>query len=67
MKLIKIENEKHGIWYFTTLHKAANYIGTSSGNVGLVLKGIYRQIKGWTVEEIEDDYIICKYINPERK
>ena len=66
MKLFKIKHEEKGIWYFTNTNKAAKYIGTSKSNVDMALKGVTRKCKGWTVEEINDDYIISKYINPEK-
>lgn len=66
MRLFKIENDKNDIWYFTNTNKAANYIGTSKSNVDMALKGVTKRCKGWTVEEINDDYIISKYINPEK-
>lgn len=66
MKLIKIESQEKGIWYFTTAYKAAKYIGCSYQTLYMQLKGITKQTYGWKVEEIESDTIICKYINPEK-
>lgn len=67
MKLFKLEHDEHGIWYFTNLSKAAKYIGTCQSNIQRTLNGEFKQIKGWTVEEIEADDIICRYINSKNK
>lgn len=66
MKLIKAEHNEKGTWYFTNMHKAAVYIGTSSTNLNLVVKGIYKQFNGWNISWIESEDILCKYINPEK-
>lgn len=66
MKLYKFEHDEKGIWYFTDTAKAAKYIETTQSYVDLCRKRKSR-CKGWTIEAIEDDYIISKYINPERK
>lgn len=67
MKLIKATNESKGlIWYFTTINKAAMYISTSPSNVNRVLGDEEKLVKGWKIEEIESDYILSKFINPER-
>lgn len=66
MKLFKLEHNEKGIWYFTDTAKAAKYIETTQSYVDLCRKR-NSKCKGWTVEEIYDDYIISKYINPEKK
>lgn len=67
MKLIKATNEEKNLtWYFTTINKAAMYISTSPSNVNRVLGDQDKLVKGWKVEEIESDYILSKFINPER-
>ena len=64
MKLFKLENDEV-IWYFTDTAKAAKYINTTQSYIDLCRKK-NRKCKGWKVEEINDDYIISKYINPEK-
>ena len=65
MKLYKIENENE-IWYFTTKSKCSRYLGCSIQNIDAVLEGRGHRAKGYTVEVIEDDYIMSKFIDPER-
>ena len=64
MKLYKIENEKE-IWYFTTKSKCARYLGCSIQNIDAVLEGRGHRARGYTVEVIEDDYVMSKFIDPE--
>lgn len=66
MKLIKIENEKE-VWYFTSITRAAEYIGCTYNHVKQVIHGVCKRAKGWSIEEIEDDYIMSKFIDPEPK
>lgn len=65
MKLYKIENENE-IWYFTTKSKCSRYLGCSIQNIDTVLEGRSHRAKGYTVEVIEDDYVMSKFIDPER-
>ncbi len=65
MKLIKIEHDEQGIWYFSNKSKAAKYIGTSGIYIDYGLK-TGKKCKGWTIEEIESDDILSRYINPEK-
>jgi len=66
MKLIMIDHDEHGVWYFTTKAKAAKYIETSPSYLDLCIK-LKRPCKDWTIEEIESDDVICKYIDPDKK
>ena len=69
MKLFKIERLKDDlpeIWYFTNVHRVAKYLGTQNTHVNMVLKGILKHCKGWTVEEIESGDILSRYINPDK-
>jgi len=65
MRLFKLEHRENGIWYFTDTAKAAKYITTSQSYIDLCRKRNTR-CKGWSVEEIHDDNILSRYINPER-
>lgn len=65
MKFVVIEHYSKGIWYFTDVDKAANYIGVESS---YLQKCINRntQCKGWYVNTVEDYNVISKFINPEQ-
>lgn len=63
-RLIKIENEKE-VWYFTSQLKAANFIGCTPMHISNILHGIGKTAKGWSIEIVEDDYIMSKFIDPE--
>ena len=67
MKLFMIEDSKgeRPTWYFTSVYKLAHYIGVHEPAVWYALRR-NSKTKGYTVKEIEDDNIICKYINPEK-
>lgn len=66
MVLLKAEHPEHGIWYFTNISKASEYVKTSINYIKMQLGGIMNSVKGWTFEWTDDDNIINKYINPER-
>lgn len=66
MKLFKLENPEKGIWYFTNTAKASKYLDTAQSYLDTCRKN-NKTCKGWSIEEIEDDNILSKYINPERK
>ena len=66
MRLLKAEHKENGIWYFTSINKAAQYINSSATYIRMQLGGISKQVKGWEFEWTEDDNIINKYINPEK-
>lgn len=64
-KLIKIEHEEKGVWYFTSYNKASSYIGCALNSVRAVALGHCHTCKGWTIENVEDDGNIPRYfINP---
>lgn len=65
MKLYKIENENE-IWYFTSKAKCARYLGCSIQSVDWALLGKGHRVKGYLAELIEDDYVVSKFIDPER-
>lgn len=66
MKLFKAEHKEKGVWYFTNRNKVAKYINTSQTYLDHCLT-LDKPCKGWTIEQIESDNILCKYIDPERK
>ena len=65
MKLIKIENEKE-VWYFTSITRAAEFIGCTYNHVKQVLYGVCKSAKKWKIEYVEDDFVMSKFIDPER-
>lgn len=66
MKLFLAEHPEKGIWYFSTQAKCAHYIGTHPTSVQKVIRGEMSHTRGWHIEEIEDDNIISKFIDPKR-
>lgn len=66
MKLFKAEHDENGIWYFSTKAKLLKYINTSQTYLDHCMI-VDKPCKGWTIEQIESEDIICKYIDPERK
>lgn len=66
MKLFKAEHYERGIWYFSTKAKLCKYIDTAQTYLNMCLKN-GKHCKGWAIEEIEDDNILSRYIDPERK
>ena len=63
-KLIMVEHDKHGIWYFSKPSYVARAIGTTYGYLHKKLKDGSCTLKGWHIEEIEDSGdIISMYID----
>lgn len=64
-KFIKLEHPEHGIWYFTNPTRAMKYINVQYYQF---YSGLNREkrIKGWLIEEIEDENVPTKFINPEK-
>ena len=64
MKLLRLEHDELGIWYFTDVTKAANYTGLSEFEIFALLDGEIYDCYGWTCEEVDDDYVIRRFIDP---
>lgn len=64
-KLFKFEHDEYGIWYFTTLYKAAKALGTQPTHITYFM-GRGQKFKGWSIEEVDGSDVIYQYINPER-
>ena len=64
MKLYKIEN-KYEIWYFTTKAKLARYLECMPQQIENTLRHKRDHIRGWSIEIIEDDHVLSKFIDPE--
>jgi hypothetical protein len=65
MRLFKLENYENGVWYFTDTAKAAKYINTTQSYLDLCRKKT-GMCKGWSIEEVYDDNVLSKFINPKR-
>lgn len=66
MRLFMIEHYDEGLWYFTTKAKTARFIDTSPYYLDKCMK-IGKKCKGWSISEINDDNVLSRYIDPERK
>jgi len=66
MTLLKAEHNENGIWYFSTIRKAASFIDSADSNVNAAIKA-RRKVKGWEFEWIESDDVLSKYIDPKRQ
>lgn len=64
-KLYCIEHYEYGIWYFTTLEKAAEYIGAKKDYLELALQGKWQSVKHWEIYEVDAADAIPAYINPD--
>ena len=63
-KLLMIEHDKHGTYYFTKQSYAAKAIGTTYGYLHTKLNNGPCTLKGWHIEEIEDNgNIMSMYID----
>lgn len=68
MRLLMIESDAKGIWYFTSIQDCADFLDVTYQAVYYWAKGIYKNCKGFTsIEWIEDDNIISRFINPSRQ
>lgn len=67
MKLLMIESDEKGIWYFTGLQECADFLGVSYNTMRMWNKGVTKTCKGFTsLEWIESDDVLSRYINPSR-
>ncbi len=63
-KLIMVEHDKHGIWYFSTQSKVARALDTTYAYLHSKMKDGSCTLKGWHIEEIDDSGdIISMYID----
>lgn len=63
-KLFMIEHDKFGIYYFTNASKVARALGTTYAYLHRKLKNGPCKLKGWHIEEIEDNGdIMSMYID----
>jgi hypothetical protein len=68
MRLLMIESDAKGIWYFTGLQECADFLKVSYNTIRMWNKGVTKTCRGFTsIEWIEDDNIISRFINPSRQ
>ena len=68
MKLLMIESDAKGIWYFTGKQECADFLGVSYNAITLWLKGLNKTCRGFkSIEWIESGDVLSRYINPSRE
>ena len=65
-KLLMIKHPERGIWYFTNMQKAANWIGIQRTTLLQCFGKRKLEYKGYTIEWIDGSDVLYKYINPEK-
>lgn len=62
-QLLKVEHFEYGVWYFTSIAKAAAALGIQHNHLSYYINKnkIY---KGWSFEYVDGRDIIYYYINP---
>lgn len=64
-RLLMGENNEKGIWYFSSIYKAATAIGVQTNLLKYYIDRS-KEYKGWNFEWVDGENIIYKYINPEK-
>ncbi len=65
-QLLMVDHPERGIWYFTNLQKAADWIGTKRTNLLFALTKRKPCYKGYELEWVDGADVIYRYINPEK-
>ena len=65
-KLLIVEHPQRGIWYFTNMQKAANWMGITRTTLLQCMGKRKLEYKDYTFEWIDGSDIMYKYINPEK-
>ena len=65
-KLLIVKHPERGIWYFTNMQKAANWIGIKRTTLLQCMGKRKLEYKDYTFEWIDGSDIMYKYINPEK-
>ena len=65
--LLMVDHDEYGIWYFTNVQKAANWIGIQRTHLIQCLGKKNPSYKGYRLEWVNGDNVIYQYINPEKK
>lgn len=63
-KLLMVEHPELGIWYFTSIQQAANWLGIQRTHLVYYLNQDSLQYKEYKFEWVDGENIIYKYINP---
>lgn len=65
MELIKIESKKGGIWYFTRIVDLTEFLCSCYQTMtSAIARGYYKE---WSIEQIDSDDVLTKFINPNKK
>ena len=68
MKLLMIESDDKGIWYFTGKQECSDFLGVSYNAIKLWLKGFNKTCRGFkSTEWTDSDDVLSRYINPSRE
>ena len=68
MKLLMIESDEKGIWYFTGLQECANFLNVSYNTMRLWNLGVTKKCKKYkTIKSIERADVLRRYTNPRRE
>ena len=65
-KLLIVKHPERGIWYFTNMQKAANWMGIKRTTLLQCMGKRKLEYKDYTFEWIDGSDILYKYINPEK-
>ena len=65
-KLLMVEHPQRGIWYFTNMQKAANWIGIKRTTLLQCMGKRKLEYKDYTFEWVDGSDIMYKYINPNK-
>lgn len=66
-KLLMLDDDVNGIWYFTTKKKCAEFLGVYPYYIDNYLKRGGKVSDTCRIEWVDGADVIYKYINPERK
>ena len=68
MRLLMIESDEKGTWYFTGLQECANFLNVSYNTMRLWNLGVTKTCRGFkSIEWIESGDVLSRYINPSRE
>ena len=68
MKLLMIESDAKGIWYFTGKQECADFLGVSYNAITLWLKGLNKTCRGFkAIEQNESGDVLSRYIKKKKK
>lgn len=65
-KLLMVEHPQRGIWYFTNMQKAANWMGIKRTTLLQCMGKRKLEYKDYTFEWVDGSDIMYKYINPDK-